>query len=306
MPPRPNPRVCHWAFTLNNYTADDLVHLHTVFDNRVLIKYAVYGRETGENGTLHLQGFVVLPTSQRLSYLRDLLSTRAHFEPARSDAETNRAYCIKDGDFVEFGTIPSQQGRRTDLLAIVEQLGALGTTANRPLTSPEVARANPVAYIRYPRLVRALAFAAPVIRIRTGEPRDWQRALAEELLEPADDRTVIFYVDHVGNKGKSWFIDWFMGEHPDKTQLITVGKASDTSFDLDPTKHIVLADVTRGGIQYLSYRLLEQIKGRRVFSPKWNSGWKMYSQNTHVIVFTNEDPNMEALSADRYIIREIE
>lgn len=306
MVPRINRRVHHWAFTLNNYTADDIVHFHTVFDNRTLVRYAVFGKEVGENGTLHLQGYLVLPNSQRLSYLRDLLSDRAHFEPARSDAETNRAYCIKDGDFVEFGRIPDGQGVRTDLLAIVTQLGELGATARRALTSPEVARANPVAYIRYPRLVRALAFAAPTIQLRTGEPRPWQRDLERELLEPADDRTIIFYVDTEGNKGKSWFIDWFLGRHPEKTQLMTVGRANDAAYDLDPTKHIVLVDVTRGGIQFLSYRLLEQIKGRRVFSTKYGSTWKFYSQDTHVIVFTNEDPNLSAMSADRPIIRSLE
>ena len=86
---------------------------------------------------------------------------------------------------------------------------------------------------------------------------------------------------------------------------MTVGGANDISHYLDPTKHFVLVDVTRGGMQYLSYCLLEQVKDRRVFSTKYGSAWKYYTQNTHVIVFCNEDPNMEALSEDRYILRSI-
>jgi hypothetical protein len=84
---------------------------------------------------------------------------------------------------------------------------------------------------------------------------------------------------------------------------MTVGNAKDISYDIDPTKHIVLVDVSRGGIRYLSYRLLEQIKGKRVWSTKYGSSWKYYTEQTHVIVFTNEEPDMEALSADRYILR---
>lgn len=298
-------RVSYWCFTLNNYTADELVHLHTVLDDRTLVKYAVFGKEVGENGTLHLQGFIILSNTQRLSYLRNVFSNRAHWEPTRSDASTNRTYCCKDGDYFEFGRLPTQGGNRTDLQTIVTTLTDLATEAGRALTSPEVARSQPVAYIRYPRLVRALTYHAPTVVLRVGEPREWQRNLEEELLGPADDRTITFYIDHTGNTGKSWFIDWFLTNHPSVTQLMTVGKAADVAFDIDPTKHIVLVDVSRGGMQYLSYRLLEQIKGRRVFSTKYGSTWKFYTEQTHVVVFTNEDPDMNALSVDRYVIRHL-
>lgn len=296
-------RVSHWTFTLNNPTEDELIKFRTVLDSPSVV-YGVFGQEVGENGTPHLQGFFILPASQRLSFVRRLLSDRAHFEPARASAEVNRAYCIKDGLYVEFGRIPDNAGTRTDLIAIVAELGELATTRGRALTSPEVARANPVAYIRYPRLVRALTYSAPVVQLRTGDPRPWQLALERELCaDPIDDRCIVFYVDLVGNTGKSWFIDYFLTKYPDETQLMTVGRANDLSYDLDSTKHTILVDVTRGGMQYLSYRLLEQIKGRRVFSTKYGSAWKYYAKNTHVVVFCNEDPNMTALSEDRYILR---
>ncbi len=299
-------RVSYWCFTLNNYTADELVHLHTILDVRTEVKYAVFGKEVGENGTLHLQGFIILSNTQRLSYLRNVFSNRAHWEPTRSTADVNRTYCIKDGDYYEFGRIPSERGARNDLATTVTTLTDLATETGRALTSPEVARAQPVAYIRYPRLVRALSYHAPAVVLRVGEPREWQRDLAEELLGPADDRSIVFYIDKTGNTGKSWFIDWFLTNNPSVTQLMTVGRAADVAFDIDPTKHIILVDVSRGGMQYLSYRLMEQIKGRRVFSTKYGSSWKFYNEQTHVVVFTNEDPDMNALSADRYILRSIE
>ena len=59
------------------------------------------------------------------------------------------------------------------------------------------------------------------------------------------------------------------------------------------------------GCSFLLYRLLEQVKDMRFFSTKYGSAWKYYAKNTHVVVFCNEQPNMKALSEDRYLTREI-
>ena len=48
------PHAKHWCLTINNYTPVD----EAIFNNPPPFKYAVYGREKGENGTPHLQAFV--------------------------------------------------------------------------------------------------------------------------------------------------------------------------------------------------------------------------------------------------------
>jgi len=52
----------------------------------------------------------------------------------------------------------------------------------------------------------------------------------------------------------------------------------------------------------LQYGVLEQLKNRMVFSPKYNSCHKIIRRISHVIVFINEEPDMNALTGDRYKI----
>lgn len=93
-------RTRNWCFTINNYTAEDESSLLTLGH-----RYLVYGREVGECGTPHLQGFVVFGTVKSLRTLKSLMP-RAHLEPSKADSLCNFKYCTKDGDFVEDGARP--------------------------------------------------------------------------------------------------------------------------------------------------------------------------------------------------------
>jgi len=68
-------------------------------------KYWIIGREVGESGTPHLQGYVSLRKRRTFVYVRDKLSNRCHLESSRGTARQNREYCIKGGNFVEGGSI---------------------------------------------------------------------------------------------------------------------------------------------------------------------------------------------------------
>lgn len=73
--------------------------------NPELCTYLIIGKETGEDGTPHLQGYVRLRTKVRLSTMKQYLP-RAHLEPAKGNDWQNKVYCSKDGDFQEWGIIP--------------------------------------------------------------------------------------------------------------------------------------------------------------------------------------------------------
>lgn len=90
-----------WCFTLNNYTEADVQKLAEVAD----IEYLVYGKEVGESGTPHLQGFVIFTARKRLTAVKALL-VRAHWEVARGSSVQASEYCKKDGDVVERGDCP--------------------------------------------------------------------------------------------------------------------------------------------------------------------------------------------------------
>lgn len=105
----------YWCFTINNPETEP------VFDPETM-QYLLFGRETGESGTPHLQGYVVFKTRKRLTALKKIWPT-AHFEHAKGTPDHNYAYCTKDGDFAEFGEKPViNQGKRSDLEALHETI----------------------------------------------------------------------------------------------------------------------------------------------------------------------------------------
>jgi hypothetical protein len=122
MPNARNARSKGWCFTLNQFLPDEVLALRS-FARGSSCTYMVFGREVGESGTRHLQGYLHLANRQRLSWLKNRVSQRAHFEIRRGTVLEASQYCKKDGDFEEFGTAPTvTQGERTDLEKIKEEI----------------------------------------------------------------------------------------------------------------------------------------------------------------------------------------
>lgn len=92
----------NWVFTLNNPTPGDDLEIELLKEH---VKYFVYGRERGELGTPHYQGYVQFPHPVSRRRVSSLLS-RAHIEVAKGNAQQNREYCTKDGDYEEYGEAP--------------------------------------------------------------------------------------------------------------------------------------------------------------------------------------------------------
>lgn len=113
----------YWCWTLNNPTVEDEETLQGLRDER-RITYLVYGREVGESGTPHLQGYLETPRHIPFSRARRILGGRAHLEVRRGTAREAIQYCQKDGDFYQFGvpTLAENQGQRTDLDDIKHQI----------------------------------------------------------------------------------------------------------------------------------------------------------------------------------------
>lgn len=105
-----------WCFTLNNYTEEEVVALQDACER--LCSYALWGKEVGENGTPHLQGYLHATSKYRLAQVKDLFSRRAHWAAARGNATSNRQYCSKGGDVWTCGTCPGGGSKSRDELAI--------------------------------------------------------------------------------------------------------------------------------------------------------------------------------------------
>jgi len=96
----------HCCFTLNNYVEEeDVPRLTAWFTEEA--KYWIIGREVGDSGTPHLQGYASFRGRHTFSYVRSKLGSRCHIESARGTARQNREYCSKGGDFIEGGKFSS-------------------------------------------------------------------------------------------------------------------------------------------------------------------------------------------------------
>lgn len=296
------PNSQNWHFTVQTTPENEdelLLHLSLLSEDP-RVAYIVAGREvaptTGQN---HLQCFVRCHARQSFACVQALLPP-CHLERARGSAEQGIRYCRKDGDYVEFGDVPhcDQRGRRTDWERFCDWARGLHAQP----TDREIIEQFPSLFGRYAvscrRIASELCQSTP---LRQGELRPWQAALYGRLQEDADDRTVEFFVDRDGGFGKSWFCGYLVGRI-DGVQVLGPGKRDDLAHCVEINTSVFLFNVPRGSMQFLNYGFLENLKDRMVLSPKYDSKMKILRKTPHVIVFCNEDPDMDKMSADRYII----
>lgn len=289
----------NWCFTLNNYSSDELNHVSGLTDSsQGVVSYIVIGRELGAGGTPHLQGYVQFSSRVGLARCRRLISDRAHFEISRGTPKQASDYCKKEGDWEEFGSISATQGKRSDwdeLKLFVVEYGSV--------PPDRILAGNfPSLYSRSNKLREICAAFLPEPKLIDGELRVGFQTRIAQIVENqcTNDRTIHFVVDHDGNNGKSWLCGYLLSKHPERVQVLSVGKRDDLALVIDVTKDVFLFDVPRGSMEFLQYSILEKLKDRMIFSPKYASSMKILQHLPHVVVFANEDPDRTKMTADRY------
>lgn len=112
-----------WVFTRNNYKENEMAQWIKVFEGFDM-KYII-GKEVGENGTPHLQGYV--EAAKKFRPIEKFRGLQAHWEKARGNIKKNHVYCSKDGDFATNIILPRELEKieksdlRKDQLDIAEQ-----------------------------------------------------------------------------------------------------------------------------------------------------------------------------------------
>lgn len=103
--------ICY-VFTINNWTNKDIENLKLI-----KYRYLVFGKEVGNEGTPHLQGYIYLKNDMTKKALNKKLDNRAWLGESKATAlraEQNKAYCHKQNKYFEDGD-PPKQGKRTDV-----------------------------------------------------------------------------------------------------------------------------------------------------------------------------------------------
>lgn len=116
-------KVRNWCFTLNNWTEDELKKIIEEGE-RVNTIYMIAGKEVGEEGTKHIQGYIAFKNPRVFKGVKESLGDRIHLEMAKGTGFENYTYCSKDNDFIERGTRPDKvgQGKRNDLIDIKKKI----------------------------------------------------------------------------------------------------------------------------------------------------------------------------------------
>lgn len=154
-----NKKSRDWCFTINNPTEDDWRQM-----KEIECRYICYAPEIGDNGTPHIQGYVMFNSPRHLSALKKIMP-RAHLEYRRGTHDQARLYIVGDykgkplnADFTERGT-PPEQGKRSDLQSYYEDIKA--GKRGRDLSVDHLAMR-----VKYPRAEEKLVYEEDKVRAR--------------------------------------------------------------------------------------------------------------------------------------------
>jgi len=81
-----------WCFTLNNYTTEQVSSIVPLIKEKC--RLGIFGKETGENGTPHLQGYIEFRRKARPSGVFGI--PEIHWEKCKGSKADNIRYCCKD------------------------------------------------------------------------------------------------------------------------------------------------------------------------------------------------------------------
>lgn len=276
-----SPRVVpskYWCFTLNNYTEEEIGNLETTF-SKLEILYG-YGKEVGEKGTPHLQGWIECKSKIRpLETFKEL--KRIHWEKRKGTKAQNITYCAKEGNYK---TNVLGIERKRELLGIVsdDKLYAWQQQVLKIATTDTISDREVVwvwsgkGCTGKTTLAKLLCLCHNAILL-DGKKSDILYSASEHVLGPSHSS------QYEGPKS---------GDHHLETC------ESELSFY---KRRIFLLDLSRTMENFVSYDSIEKLKNGFWFSGKYESKMILIPPPI-VIIFANFQPDKTKLSYDRWNI----
>lgn len=140
--------------------------------------------------------------------------------------------------------------------------------------------------------------------LKIHEPYGWQMEVMDIVKQEPDERTIHWFWEPTGGVGKTSICKYLVVKHE---ALMLTGKSNDMYNMLVkfPNKRtLIIVDCPRCQQDYINYGAIEQIKNGLVFSGKYE-GAQLVFNCPHVIVFANQEPDFERMSADRWNVHRI-
>lgn len=137
---------------------------------------------------------------------------------------------------------------------------------------------------------------------------DWQKEIADICNTIPDDRTIYWFWEEKGCTGKTEMAKYIVHNY---RAICVSGKADNCKFAViqyEKTKSrypdIIIWDVPRSNIDYISYQSIEELKNGLFFCGKYES-CQVLMANPHIFVFANCPPVLSKLSEDRWKVVEL-
>ena len=127
------------------------------------------------------------------------------------------------------------------------------------------------------------------------------------MMKPSE-REIIWIVDPAGNEGKSWFQKYLKDIHGLRVFDANIRRSSKCilhilSKEIVSLIDIFLFNVSRSfNMDEFPYEMLEELNDGKAESTKYNSIKLQVNTPNTVLVFSNENPDKERMSKDRWII----
>jgi len=137
----------------------------------------------------------------------------------------------------------------------------------------------------------------------------WQKMMYDKCMLRPEARKIYWLWEPQGNMGKGGFAKRMSLQHG--AGFATAAKAGDTLYYVseNQNKDVYIFNKTRVTGKSTDptelYQALESIKDGHFMNSKYKSTMVIMDP-PHVVVMANEPPNMTALSADRWIVRQIQ
>jgi len=131
-----------YTFTVNNWVPEDDTKLQEWAASKC--KYMIYGKEVGESGTPHLQGFARMKNQiNAKNFIKKAFVTAPHLEVPKGTDHHNKTYCSKESVAFEFGE-PSFMGQRKDIEGICAEI-------KKKRKMEEIVMENPEIFVKFHR-----------------------------------------------------------------------------------------------------------------------------------------------------------
>jgi len=305
----------------NNEEANDIQK--TAY-NRVMehfkdkLDYLIVSLESHKDGGYHLHILIVLLkrfTTTKMDYFDFIADKHPNVQSARNVRDVIK-YVIKDGNFLSYNIDPKDYLMEVNQKVKVASKGVFYEVAEAIKKGENIAQLNErfsgvflknskqiMEYIKLMKQIKNDEISKEYYEniYKNVVWNSFQETILNIISSPPNARKINWVYDKLGNSGKS-FLSTYLSIYRD-AYIINGGKEQDIYYNYNG-QPIVIFDLARDApmVAFDSiYRTMENFKNGYFLSTKYEGGCKRFVP-PHIIVFSNELPNVEKMSKDRWNI----